>query len=60
MEYDKIENNISLEDKYEELMKDFNMPIMKNSNNCMEEGVYKQFSLYDYSIYDTQISSNIK
>ena len=30
MECDKIENNISLEDKYEELMRDFNMPIMND------------------------------
>lgn len=51
-----INTQMSLEEKYRELMDGYNIPIQHNSS----EDLYKQFSLYDSSIYDTQASSNVK
>lgn len=47
---------VLLEEKYREFMNGYSAPIRGNSN----EDLYKQFSLYDSSIYETQATSNIK
>lgn len=50
---------ISLEDQYNEIMSGAPDDITKFSKWEMVGDMYKQFSLYDWSQYDTVVSSNI-